>query len=863
VTQLRRYRDWMVASALAVGLMSANAACADLECSAQVTSRAVPRGGEVVLKVTAAGDIGWSVDFALPAITGVKAYSGGTSQNMTMTNGATRTTVTRSWYLRVETAEDFTIGAIAVTARGESCRTAPIVVKVLPAAATAPDNSGNRQPAAGRAPVRTTGGHAADDIFVTLDADKEVAWVGEQIVLSFRYWRRVQPWNNPAYEAPRTEGFWREELGPERTYRQVLDGRTYNVTHIRYALFPTRAGELVIEPASLSFPEDVFDRFFNSRRRSRGPRTLRTDPVTIRVRTLPTPVPADYTGLVANAFSLTAQVDRDTVPAGEPVELKIDLHTDGFLKGFAGITVREPDGARLHDSSETFNSGLKDDRLRGSLAVEKVVVPEVPGDLVITPVQVVWFDAGAGRYRTAEAAPRTVHVTAGDRDYNGEPGHSGFLRSEISRLGEDLAFIHPAPRNLGRDKSPFTGSPAWWSLLLAPMVLLGIWRVLLVRLSAERRQPHLRRRRRALATAQAVLRNAERVDSDGPGQIVRAICGFVADSEDRPLAAVGLAEVSGFCDRVDRHALGESLVALLERCESARYGGGVDAATLDAEITRVGKQLAELAQSKRRVGTVRAKPAVILLAAMALGASAPHAQTGATAEQLLAEGNQSYTEGNLDVALDRYMAAVVAGANDPVLHYNLGNVHARRGELGRALASYERARRLAPRNQDILSNMAWVRRQLRDLELAGGELPLFIRQFVGLARSLTLDQCGTLTLVIAWCLASVVALAWGRDRFGDVLRRLSLGLGACLLFSLAVTGWRWYGERVVDTAMVRISEATVRSGPAERFPALFQVHDGLPVTLHGAADGWVRISLGGDWQGWLPVAAVEKVRSGD
>ena len=42
---------------------------------------------------------------ALPEIPGVKVYSGGTSQNMTMTNGATRTTVTRSWYLRVETAK--------------------------------------------------------------------------------------------------------------------------------------------------------------------------------------------------------------------------------------------------------------------------------------------------------------------------------------------------------------------------------------------------------------------------------------------------------------------------------------------------------------------------------------------------------------------------------------------------------------------------------------------------------------------------------------------------------------------------------------------------------------------------------------
>jgi uncharacterized protein YraI len=57
-----------------------------------------------------------------------------------------------------------------------------------------------------------------------------------------------------------------------------------------------------------------------------------------------------------------------------------------------------------------------------------------------------------------------------------------------------------------------------------------------------------------------------------------------------------------------------------------------------------------------------------------------------------------------------------------------------------------------------------------------------------------------------------------------------------------------------------VAEATVRSGPDAGFPTLFQVHDGLPVTLHGEREGWVRMSLGGDWQGWLPATAVERVR---
>ena len=854
----RRYRSAVAIGAIVL-LAAAASGAGEITCSATTTRSSVPRGGEVVLRVTAEGEVGWSVEFGLPDLPGVRVYNGGTNQSMTMVNGKTRTSVSRTWYLRIERDEDFTIGPVTVEARGETCRTEPLDIAVLPPAAASPDDTGNRQAAPPREAPRQNS-RTSDEIFVTLEADKDEAWIGEQVILSFRYWRRVQPWNNPSYEAPRTEGFWREELGPERTYRKVLDGRVYNVTEIRYALFPAQTGDLVIEPASLSFPEDVFDRFFSQRRRSRGPRTLRTDPVTVRVRQLPKPAPAGYSGLVANELELTAVVDRDTVPQGEPVGLAVELRTDGFLKGFSGLTVRAPDRARLHDAAESFDTALNDDRLRGTLAMEKVVVPEAAGTLQVPPVELVWFDADAGRFRTARAVPGLVEVTPGAAGSGGARDVSGFLRSEIARLDDDLAFIHPVPRRLRTGDHAFTASPLWWALLLAPAVLLGIWRLVLVRLYAERHHPHLRRRRRALANARMLLREAVGRDVDGPGLLVRAVGGFVADSEGRPLASVGLVEVEDFCRRAGREDLGRELVAVMERCEAARYGGAGDARELAALPERVETWLEELSRSRRRGGAGSAAPLVVFLALGIAAAGASLAQTGVAPEQLAAEGNQAYTEGDLERALNRYQAARDAGVDDPVLHYNLGNVHARRGELGLALANYERARRLAPRDQDIAANTIRVRRQLRDLELAGDDMPLFIGQIVDTVRRLTLDQWGMLTLVLTWCLASAVALAWSRERFGDLLRRVTLLLVAAVLGAAAVTGWRWHGEQVVDLAMVAVPEATVHSGPAVSFPTIFQVHDGLPVILRGEREGWVRITLGGDWQGWLPAESVVPVR---
>jgi tetratricopeptide (TPR) repeat protein len=43
------------------------------------------------------------------------------------------------------------------------------------------------------------------------------------------------------------------------------------------------------------------------------------------------------------------------------------------------------------------------------------------------------------------------------------------------------------------------------------------------------------------------------------------------------------------------------------------------------------------------------------------------------------------------------------------VYYNLGNAYFKAGQLGKAILSYERARRLLPRDEDIEANLGFVR----------------------------------------------------------------------------------------------------------------------------------------------------------
>ncbi len=198
--------------------------------------------------------------------------------------------------------------------------------------------------------------------------------------------------------------------------------------------------------------------------------------------------------------------------------------------------------------------------------------------------------------------------------------------------------------------------------------------------------------------------------------------------------------------------------------------------------------------------------------------------------------------------------------NDPVLHFNLGNTYARSGQLGQAVVSYLRAERLAPRDRDVRANLAWVRRHISDLELSEDSLPLFIAQFVGLVRALTLDQWGLVLVVLVWVVAALLAWGWYREEVTSTLRRLLLTGVAALVIVAAITGGRWYGERVRDSAVVVVPEVVVRSGPAANFSALFEVHDGLTLSIAERREGWVRVGLGGNWEGWVPDQSVVPVR---
>ena len=88
----------------------------------------------------------------------------------------------------------------------------------------------------------------------------------------------------------------------------------------------------------------------------------------------------------------------------------------------------------------------------------------------------------------------------------------------------------------------------------------------------------------------------------------------------------------------------------------------------------------------------------------------------------MAATNALYEDGRYEQAARSFQQLVDKGYGDPVLYYNLGNAYFKQGDIGRAILNYLRAERLAPRDDDIRTNLDFARSQTLDL-LESGRRP--------------------------------------------------------------------------------------------------------------------------------------------
>ena len=519
----------VIASSLAAPF---DLAAVQLEAHASISPSVVPLNGQFTLEVELRGTNRTDVEPSLPDLGSFSRYIGrNSSTSMQMINGVTTVSLVIQYRYRAIREGTFEIGAVEVDVGGQALRTQPVTLTVSTSGAAAGREGAPEDPS----------GVSSDDLFIVAEVGKTRVYQNEPIEVSYRLFTRVNVTSYSLVSLGESEGFWVEEVpGPQSppVEQRVRGGQPYTTAVVRrVVLFPAGPGTKTIESLSVEArvrvrrqARSLFDDFFggSSLFGSQVPAVIVSNPVEIEVLPLPDAGrPRSFTGLVGR-LGVSASIDRSSVETNDAVTLEVVVEGEGNLRGLAAPVVDFPGDFEAFPPEVTESIDRSGSRVRGSKTYQYVLIPRSPGEKVIPPVEMSYFDAESGLYASSASEPLRLEVT-GDAVLVAAGGRAG-----VETLREDIRFIQIGPPNLGTLGDSLADASGFWIVALLPLVaLLG---ALGLRRHRDRLEGDVAyaRGRRAGRVAKKRLGQARTVMAEGDArafyaEVERALRGFLAD----------------------------------------------------------------------------------------------------------------------------------------------------------------------------------------------------------------------------------------------------------------------------------------------------------------------------------------------
>jgi tetratricopeptide (TPR) repeat protein len=214
--------------------------------------------------------------------------------------------------------------------------------------------------------------------------------------------------------------------------------------------------------------------------------------------------------------------------------------------------------------------------------------------------------------------------------------------------------------------------------------------------------------------------------------------------------------------------------------------------------------------------------------------------------------NELYKRGKYDEAILSYESQVKAGYSSPELFYNLANGYYKAKKIAPAILYYEKAKLLAPDDDDINFNLELARNYTVDKI---NVIPqFFLRRWLKSTYS-TFDSntWSGISIVAFLLLLSLLTIYFFTNRL--FIKKLGFWT-ACIFFIVSASGFYFaYKQKQMieahTTAIVFSPSVTLKSSPDEHGNNLFTLHEGTKVTIIDQVSNWTEIRISDGSTGWL------------
>jgi len=229
------------------------------------------------------------------------------------------------------------------------------------------------------------------------------------------------------------------------------------------------------------------------------------------------------------------------------------------------------------------------------------------------------------------------------------------------------------------------------------------------------------------------------------------------------------------------------------------------------------------------------------------------AETGG--EDLLKQAGDCYKEGKFSEAGKIYEDLASDYPGSWQIAYNLGNVYFKLKQTGKAIAFYEKAKKLKPRKKEVRENLAYAK-SLIEYKVED-KRNWYLAQWLKFVDWFSWNEtlAAALLFYFAWMILSILNLVRRRGRKVLSLKKWILIL---FLFSVLPLATKYFKEKLYRDAVV-ISGTELRYGPSENDKVALSLSEGLKAQVRKVRGDWCLISFFNGESGWCEKKALEVI----
>lgn len=508
----------------------------------------------------------------------------GQSSSFTSVNGKTTQSYSFTYTLTLRATAEGTYSFGPVTVDGVQSNTVSYTVGAAPQpqqpGAPAQGGGGNNASAPDRhnsADGPKFIGKGDGNLFLKANVTKSTAYEQEALVYTVKLYTTYDAIKFiGATAAPKFEGFVVEEskdVSNQLEY-ETVGGKTYATAIIaRYIIFPQMQGQLKVlgntYTVSVDEREYYHDPFWGSMSVAK-PLQLNVTPndLTIDVKALPAPVPADFSGGVGK-FSITSSLPAQNFMSNQAASVVYTVTGTGNLKyvKLPDLNALYPPELEVYSPNAEVDAKVGRNNVSGTARFDYSFMPLESGQFRIPDVKLVYFNPENGKYETSVAKGYDITVGKGQGSEKSQTrGHLAF-NPELMKSSAKLSMSH----------TPYVKRFGYWLFFILPVIiLLGVaayYRAYLKAnadmLSVKSRKANKMAMKRLRKASVCMKRNEPDRFYD---EMLAALWGYIGDKLKMPTSELTRQNIS---EKLDSRSIPENVTAdfisLLDECEFAKY----------------------------------------------------------------------------------------------------------------------------------------------------------------------------------------------------------------------------------------------------------------------------------------------------